>query len=97
MPCEPRGRSWTAIWLARPLAMAGLALLLLVASGVFGRSEGVEMGKSEEKNEQNLVITPAGPMPKENVHRVGPNEEVRRQKDGSLVIVPRMDPKSNNK
>ncbi len=94
---EPRGSMWMAISLARPLVMAGLALLLLVTGSVLGRSQGAEMGKSEEKKEQNLVITPAGPMPKENVHQVGPNEEVRREKDGSLVIVPRLDQRSSDK
>ena len=38
---------------------------------------------------EDLVITPAGPVPKENVHQIGPNQAVRRNPDGSYTIVPK--------
>jgi hypothetical protein len=38
-----------------------------------------------------LVMTPAGPMPKEKVYPVGPNEIVRRNEDGTYSIVPKPD------
>jgi hypothetical protein len=43
------------------------------------------------KSKDDTVLTPAGPVRKENVHPVAPNEEVRRDKDGNLVVVPRQD------
>lgn len=39
--------------------------------------------------EEVLVITPAGPMRKGNVHQVGPNQAVRRNDDGTYSIVPK--------
>ena len=42
---------------------------------------------------EDLVITPAGPMRRQNVHRVGPNETVRRNDDGTYSIVPIADSK----
>lgn len=38
-------------------------------------------------DKDDLVITPAGPVPKERVSRVGPNQIVRRNKDGTYTIV----------
>jgi hypothetical protein len=38
---------------------------------------------------EGVVITPAGPVCKEKVHRVGPNDAVRRNPDGTYTIVPR--------
>jgi len=47
-------------------------------------------GKNPRKvSKPEYVITPAGPVLKKNVHTVGPDEEVRRNKDGSYSIVPR--------
>jgi hypothetical protein len=43
----------------------------------------------ESGHDDDLVITPGGPVRKDNVHPVGPNEAVRREKDGTLVVVPR--------
>jgi hypothetical protein len=43
--------------------------------------------KSQSKD-HDLVITPAGPMPKESVHPVRPNEAVRRNPDGAYSVVP---------
>jgi hypothetical protein len=42
---------------------------------------------------KDLVITPAGPIEKENVHGIGPNETVRRNEDGTYAIVPSADSK----
>ena len=42
-------------------------------------------------DKRDLVITPAGPMPREKVHPVGPNEIVRRNEDGTYTIVPKPD------
>jgi hypothetical protein len=39
-------------------------------------------------DKSNVIITPAGPIPRDKVHPVGPGETVRRKKDGSLEIVP---------
>ena len=86
--------------LARAAAVAWpivVTLLLLDASGSLMTSDGTDMDKSTKKEEPNLVITPAGPVPKENVHHVGPNQEVRRQKDGSYIIVPKTDQKPDQK
>jgi len=85
------------ISIARRAGITGSALLLLQAGGLFAHAQGADMGKSGKPKKDDLVITPAGPVPKESVHRVGPNEEVRRQKDGTYVIVPRTDQKNNDK
>ena len=37
----------------------------------------------------DTINTPAGPVPKEQVHEVEPGEAVRRNKDGTLTKVPR--------
>jgi hypothetical protein len=50
--------------------------------------ESEKANKSDpQKDKGDVVITPAGPMPKEKVHRVGPNEVVRRNDDGTYTIV----------
>jgi hypothetical protein len=43
--------------------------------------------QADDKN--NVVITPAGPVPKDKVRRVGPGEMVRRNADGSHEVVPK--------
>lgn len=52
------------------------------------QKDNVESGHANQP-ESKSVITPAGPMPKDNVHPVGPDEEVLRKKDGSLEVVPK--------
>jgi hypothetical protein len=43
--------------------------------------------KSRGANEEeDLVITPAGPMPKDRVHAVGQDEAIRVEKSGKAVI-----------
>jgi hypothetical protein len=37
--------------------------------------------------EADTVITPAGPLPKDRVHEVGPDETVVRNTDGSYSVV----------
>jgi len=92
---------------ARLLPMAALGWLLLTAGIVATHAGDTDVGKNpapqdnrpgraEQKpdnavHDDDLVITPGGPVRKENVHPVGPNEAVRREKDGTLVIVPRTD------
>jgi hypothetical protein len=39
--------------------------------------------------QQDLVITPAGPIPRDKVHEVRPGETVRQNKDGTMTIVPK--------
>ena len=43
--------------------------------------------------ESDMVITPAGPVPKDKVHEVKPGEAVQRGKDGTLAVVPRKEPR----
>lgn len=42
-------------------------------------------------DDDNVVITPAGPVPRDRVRRVDPNEAVRRNEDGSQTVVPKGD------
>jgi hypothetical protein len=44
-----------------------------------------------QRDDEDLVITPAGPLPRDKVHPVGPGEGVRRNPDGSYSIIPRND------
>ncbi|WP_031357400.1 hypothetical protein [Caballeronia sordidicola] len=37
--------------------------------------------------EPGKVLTPAGPLPKDQVHQVGPDQMVVRNEDGSYSIV----------
>jgi len=53
-------------------------------------------GQAQPDQEQDMVITPAGPVPRNRVHPVRPGETVRRNKDGSLEIVPQ-DSKDNGR
>jgi hypothetical protein len=50
-----------------------------------------DAGKPSPPTREDLVITPAGPVRKENVHRVAPNQAVHRNKDGTYTIVPKTD------
>jgi len=47
---------------------------------------------SSASEDRNLVITPAGPMPKDSVHPVRPDEAVRRNPDGTYTVVPKTPP-----
>jgi hypothetical protein len=53
-----------------------------------GKTAGGSERPVQPDDRSNVVITPAGPTPREKVHPVGPGETVRRNKDGSLEIVP---------
>jgi hypothetical protein len=55
------------------------------------RKRGEEKAKAPSPPREEFVITPAGPVRKENVHRVGPDEAVRRNEDGTYTIVPKTD------
>jgi hypothetical protein len=73
---------------------SGSAPTALAASNIppHGGSDMSQTGSTEKPNQSddqsNVVITPAGPMPKDNVHPVKPGEKVRRKDDGSLEVVP---------
>jgi hypothetical protein len=41
------------------------------------------------KKEDDVVITPAGPRPKNKVHPVAPGESIRRNPDGTYSVVPK--------
>lgn len=45
--------------------------------------------RSDQQEKCDLVITPGGPRPRDQVHRVGPNEVVRHNPDGSYTVEPR--------
>lgn len=51
--------------------------------------------KSPKKHD--VVITPAGPVPKDKVHPVHPGETVRRNPDGSYTVVPKKNPKEKTR
>ena len=55
------------------------------------RKTGEENNKKPDRSAEELVITPAGPVLKKNVHQVEPNQAVRRNRDGSYTIVPKTD------
>jgi hypothetical protein len=40
----------------------------------------------------DLVVTPGGPRPRKEVHRVRPGEVVRQNEDGTFSVVPKQDP-----
>ena len=48
-------------------------------------------------NEKEMVITPGGPRPKDNVHPVGPGQAVRRNQDGSYSVVRETPPSDGEK
>lgn len=52
-------------------------------------------GSADKKDD--LVITPGGPRPREQVHPVGPGETVRRNPDGTYTVVPKQTPDSNQR
>ncbi|HTS35795.1 MAG TPA: hypothetical protein VMH04_09000 [Candidatus Solibacter sp.] len=47
------------------------------------------MGKKKKHppEQENLVITPGGPRPKEQVRTIKPGEALRRNADGSYTVV----------
>lgn len=74
-----------ALWIA-------LLSITLKAGDVSAQTRGLHMAQNDKAKgtkEDTLVITPAGPVPKDQVHPVGPNEEVRREPDGTYKVVPR--------
>lgn len=46
------------------------------------------------EQQEDQVITPGGPRPKDQVHPVKPGEVVRRNPDGTYTIVPTDNPKN---
>jgi hypothetical protein len=42
-----------------------------------------------QKDKGDVVITPAGPIPKEKLREVGPDEVVRRNADGTHTVIPK--------
>jgi hypothetical protein len=52
---------------------------------------GTDKTKQDPRATPDTVNTPAGPVPKEQVHEVKPGETVRRNKDGTYTNVPSPD------
>jgi hypothetical protein len=49
-----------------------------------------EADKTTPKTDKDgTVITPVGPVPKGNVHEVGPDELLRRNDDGTYTVIPK--------
>jgi hypothetical protein len=46
-------------------------------------------------DKDDLVITPGGPRPREQVRPVKPGEVVRQNEDGTFTIVPKQEPNSS--
>jgi hypothetical protein len=51
--------------------------------------------KQQPGDDEERVITPAGPLPKSKVHQVKPGEVVRRNPDGTISIVPKERPEGD--
>jgi hypothetical protein len=53
-------------------------------------SAGFAMGKKQKRpsKKDDLVITPGGPRPKDQVRIVKPGEALRRNEDGTFTVVP---------
>jgi hypothetical protein len=64
--------------------------VILAASG----DSNSEKDESDTKK-RDLVITPGGPRPAEQVHRVEPGQKVQRNPDGTYSVVPDTTPDSN--
>jgi hypothetical protein len=71
-----------------------------VASAVESMAENDQAGSEEPREkssspggDRDVVVTPAGPMPRDSVHPVRPDEAVRRNPDGSYTVVPK-DPRT---
>lgn len=50
-----------------------------------------------DEKKDNIVITPGGPRPADQVHPVGPGQVVRRNPDGTYSVVPDTTPDSNKR
>ena len=57
------------------------------------RSFGAKMNQDSRDSDDDIVITPGGPMPRSSTHRVRPGGEVRQEADGSYTVIgPLADP-----
>ena len=77
-------------------ATAGDSIISHYGEKPMPRQTKTDCGGSTDKptppdNKRDLVITPAGPIPKEEVHLVKPGEIVRRNEDGTYTIIPNPD------
>jgi len=70
-----------SIWKANPMVRAA--------------SDSKKIGGDDGDKKKGKVITPAGPRPAEQVHRVRPGKTVRRNPDGTYSIVPETGPDNN--
>jgi hypothetical protein len=52
------------------------------------RAGGPRKKPSSPSEDRDLVITPAGPRPRDSVHAIRPNEVVRRNPDGTYTVAP---------
>ena len=51
----------------------------------------------QESSREEVVITPAGPVPKDQVHPVGPGETIRRNPDGTFTVIRKKDQEDKEK
>jgi hypothetical protein len=84
-------------WELEPIALAGPMIIHCGDRTMSGKAK-TDSDASMERpappdDKNNVVITPAGPVPREKVHPVGPNEIIRRNEDGTYTIVPKSDSK----
>ena len=52
---------------------------------------------NKNSSHEEVVITPAGPVSKDQVHPVGPGETIRRNPDGSYTVIRKKDQKDKEK
>jgi hypothetical protein len=69
---------------AKPIASAAQSMAENDPAG----SDQPREKSSSPGEDGDVVVTPAGPMPRESVHPVHPDEAVRRNPDGSYTVVP---------
>ena len=73
--------SMVAIWLSQLILLGDCPMVQCPREP--SRNETPDASSAKD----DMVITPAGPVRKENVHRVGPDEVVRRNQDGEYTVV----------
>lgn len=74
-----------------------LQALQLTESAVIagGNDHDTDKEDSDKKSKSDLVITPGGPRPADQVHTVEPGQKVRRNPDGTYSIIPNDETNTN--